>query len=93
MTLYIPTCIGIYLVTVSILAVILTLYDKCAAKNGTWRVKERTLLLVAVLGGSVAMITVMRIIKHKTKHLKFTLGIPAIIVIQIAIALFLYRWL
>ena len=82
--------IGIYLVTVSLFAIGLTVHDKRAAKTGSWRVEERTLLLVSIIGGSVAMFITMRVIRHKTKHTKFMMGIPAIIILQIAA--FLLIW-
>ena len=78
----------VYLAAVSLWAVCLVLYDKRAARRGLWRVRERTLMLVSVLGGSVAMLVAMRIIRHKTKHAKFMFGIPVIIVLQIAAVIF-----
>jgi len=70
----------------------LVIYDKWAAKRGAWRIKERTLLLVALLGGSLAMLVAMRLAHHKTRHAKFMLGLPAIIVLQSAfIGWFLWR--
>ena len=85
--------IGIYLAAISLLATGLTLHDKHAARRGAWRVKERSLLLTAVLGGSVAMLITMRLIRHKTKHAKFMVGIPVIILLQIAAAILAWRWL
>ena len=84
--------IAIYLAAISLLAVILTVRDKRAARRHKWRVRESTLLLVAALGGSVAMLLTMHIIRHKTKHTKFMVGIPAIIVLQIALAVAVWRW-
>jgi len=66
-------------------AIVLTLRDKSAARQRKWRVKESTLLLVSALGGSIAMLLTMRAIRHKTQHKKFMLGIPVIIVLQIAL--------
>jgi uncharacterized membrane protein YsdA (DUF1294 family) len=80
----------IYLAVISLLAIGITLFDKRAARKNARRVKERTLLFVAALGGSVAMLVTMRMIRHKTKHLKFMLGIPVIIVLQIAAALLIW---
>ncbi|MDR0918019.1 MAG: DUF1294 domain-containing protein [Oscillospiraceae bacterium] len=80
----------VYFLAINFLGIVLTIHDKRAARRGAWRVKERTLLLVSVLGGSVAMLITMRIIRHKTKHLKFMLGIPAIIVVQFSIAVLLF---
>ena len=75
---------------VSLWAIGLTIYDKRAARKGAWRIKERTLLLVAAIGGSVAMILTMRIIRHKTQHAKFMVGIPVIIILQIAVFVFVW---
>jgi len=55
-------------------------------------VKESTLLVIAALGGSVAMLITMRVIRHKTQHAKFTVGIPVIIALQVA-AVVLFFWL
>jgi len=55
-------------------------------------VKERTLLIVSVIGGSVAMLITMRCARHKTQHAKFMVGIPVIIILQIA-AVVLVKWL
>ena len=73
-----------YLIVIQLVAIFLTLHDKSSAKNNKWRIKERTLLLVSALGGSVTMLCIMRMIRHKTQHAKFMVGIPAIIVLQIA---------
>ena len=66
-------------------AVIVTVPDKVAAVRGRWRVKERTLLLIAALGGSPAMLLTMLLIRHKTRKMKFMVGIPLIIVLQLVI--------
>lgn len=81
----------IYLAAISLISVIVCCYDKFAAKhNPRHRTRERTLLLLSALGGSVAMFITMQIIRHKTKHVKFMLGIPVIMVLQAALALFLF---
>ena len=82
-----------YLAVVSIVAAGLTLRDKHAAAGGKWRVKERTLLLVSAIGGSVVMYVVMRLIRHKTKHMKFMLGIPLIIIAQAAALFIILRYI
>ena len=74
---------------VSFISVILTVYDKIAAKKlPEYRTRESSLLIISALGGSVVMLATMHAIRHKTKHLKFTVGIPVILILQ-AIALFL----
>ena len=75
----------IYLAAISVVAFIVTVYDKIAAKKlPKHRTRERTLLLLSALGGSVAMLLTMLAIRHKTQHVKFMLGIPVIILLQVA---------
>jgi len=76
--------IATYLAAISLLAVIITIHDKNAARRHKWRVRESTLLLVSALGGSAAMLMTMLLIRHKTKHAKFMVGLPVIIALQIA---------
>lgn len=80
-----------YLAVINLIAIIITVYDKHCAKLNKWRVKERTLLLVSALGGSVSMYITMQIIRHKTRHLKFMLGIPLIIISQCVAVYFIWR--
>lgn len=75
----------IYLCVISLIAVIVTIADKVKAKRGKWRVPEATLLLISAMGGSAAMYITMHAIRHKTKHIKFMLGIPLILVFQLVI--------
>ncbi|MBR6807737.1 MAG: DUF1294 domain-containing protein [Clostridia bacterium] len=74
----------IWIGILSLLAVIFTVSDKVKAKKGAWRIPEATLITVSLLGGSVMMYCTMRFIRHKTRHAKFMVGIPVIIVLQIA---------
>ena len=77
----------IYLGVVSVLSVAVCLYDKLFSKlnNVNFRVPEKSLFLLSALGGSVAMFLCMLIFRHKTKHAKFMLGIPVIILLQAAL--------
>ena len=76
-----------YLAVISLVSVVVCIYDKIAAKrNPRHRTRESTLLLLSALGGSVAMFLTMQLIRHKTKHAKFMVGIPVIILLQAAIA-------
>ena len=79
-------------IAVNLWAICLTVYDKRAAKKGARRVRERTLLLVSLLGGSIAMLVTMRFVRHKTKHAKFMVGIPVIILLQIAATILFFWW-
>lgn len=75
----------IYIASISLIAVIVTIYDKIAAKKlPGHRTPEATLLFISLLGGSAAMLLTMYLIRHKTKHKKFMIGIPVIIILQIA---------
>jgi len=76
----------IWLVCVSLAAVVLTLHDKRAARLHRWRVPENTLLLVSALGGSAAMLFTMLAVRHKTRKARFMVGIPAILLAQLALA-------
>ncbi len=77
-----------YLIAISVISVIVCIYDKWAAKHATkHRTREASLLILSALGGSVAMFVTMQLIRHKTKHVKFMLGIPVIFVLQVALAI------
>lgn len=71
-----------WLILISLISVIVTAADKVRAKKGADRVPEATLILLSVLGGSFAMLITMIIIRHKTKHPKFMIGMPVIILLQ-----------
>lgn len=75
----------VYFLIISIIAVIITVYDKKRAEQNKWRVKESTLLIVSALGGAAAMYTAMQLIHHKTQKLKFMLGIPAMFILHTVI--------
>ena len=81
----------VYLAVISLVAIVLTIQDKRTAKANSWRVKEQTLLLVAALGGSIAMLATMKAIRHKTQHPKFMVGIPVIIFLQFALILVIWQ--
>ena len=78
-----------YLLAVNIATFFLYGIDKYKAKKGKWRVSEATLLLMAVIGGSIGAWAGMRIWYHKTLHKKFKYGIPIIIIFQVALAVYL----
>lgn len=63
----------------SVLAVCLTVYDKYAAKRKKARIPEKILFLTALFGGSLAMYIAMLVIRHKTKHKRFMVGLPVIV--------------
>ena len=81
----------IYLAVINVVAFFMYGLDKWKAKRSKWRIPEATLLLLAVLGGSIGAWLGMKVWHHKTLHKKFRYGVPAIIIVQIAvIGYFLY---
>ena len=79
-----------YLLAVNITSFLLYGIDKYKAKKGRWRISEATLLLMAVIGGSIGAWGGMRIWHHKTMHKMFNYGIPVIIIFQVALAIYLH---
>lgn len=84
-----PLNVTIYLVVINLIGLLIMYIDKRKAKYGRWRIPEKTLLLVAMLGGSIGTITGMYIFRHKTQKLKFTLGFPTILISEIVIIIYL----
>ena len=76
-----------YLLIINAAGFLLMLADKWKAKKNRWRIRESTLLLVAALGGSLGSLAGMYLFRHKTLHLKFTLGIPLILAAQCFVAI------
>ena len=74
----------IYLLIINALGFVRMLIDKHKARKNKWRIPEATLMIVAALGGSIGSLLGMYTVRHKTKHPKFTVGIPVILVLQIA---------
>ena len=82
-----------YLLIVNAVAFLLMLIDKIKAKKNRWRIKESTLMLWAAIGGSIGALAGMYTFRHKTLHRKFTIGIPAILILQIAAVVYiLYKF-
>lgn len=81
-----------YLLTVNATGFLLMLADKYRAKKNLWRIPEKMLITVAIIGGSIGAYAGMQVFRHKTKHPKFYIGIPVILAVQImAAAYFLVR--
>lgn len=80
----------LYLLLINALGFLLMLIDKWKAKHNRWRIPEATLMGVAALGGSIGSLLGMYTVRHKTKHIKFTLGIPLILAVQLAALAYLF---
>ena len=79
----------IYLCIINALGFVLMLTDKYKARKKLWRIPEATLFGVAVLGGSLGCIAGMYTVRHKTKHLTFTVGMPLILAVQVIVLVLL----
>lgn len=79
-----------YLLAINLLAFVLYGIDKVKAKHKRWRIPEAVLLWLAILGGSPAALVAMHLFHHKTLHKKFRYGVPAILLVQLAAAV--YYW-
>ncbi|HIR64726.1 MAG TPA: DUF1294 domain-containing protein [Candidatus Faecousia faecigallinarum] len=84
------TILLVYLVLVNAAGLLFMFVDKQKAQRGQWRIPEATLMLTAAIGGSVGSLLGMYLFRHKTRHSKFTVGIPLILVLQVALAIWLW---
>ena len=75
----------LYLLLINLVALVVYGVDKHRAKKGKWRISEKTLFLVALIGGSVGAIAGMYLFRHKTKHWYFRIGLPVILAAQLAL--------
>lgn len=80
-----------YVAIINTLAFIVYGIDKLKAKKGKWRIPESTLLLLAIIGGSIGAWFGIKVWHYKTLHKKFKYGIPLIVIIQIVIAIYIFR--
>ena len=83
------TTILIYLLAVNAVTFIVYGIDKYKAKHAKWRISEATLLLLAVIGGSIGAWCGMKVWHHKTTHKKFKYGVPVILLLQVALAVWI----
>lgn len=82
--------LGLSLLILNVISFILYGIDKYKAKKGKWRISEATLLAMAVIGGSVGAWTGMKLWHHKTLHKKFTIGVPLVFILQVALVIYLH---
>ena len=83
----------VWVAAMTLIAYVVMGLDKLQAKRGGRRISEKTLFLLAILGGSIGSITGMYTFRHKTKHWYFRYGLPAIFVIQIVLIIaYHYIW-
>lgn len=78
----------IYLVAINIIGFFAMWIDKRKAEKGSWRIQEKTLFMLTVLGGGIGTISGMYTFRHKTQKLSFTIGLPAILILEIATVIY-----
>ena len=82
----------IYLIVINIIGFLLMFLDKKKAERGAWRISEKNLFLDKLLGGGIGTISGMYVFRHKTKKLKFTLGLPVILILEIVLVIYLIKY-
>lgn len=87
---FLKYCI-IYLIVINIIAFLAMYIDKRKAKYGKWRIPEQTLFVLALIGGSIGAIAGMYTFRHKTKKLRFSVGFPVILILQIILVFMIYN--
>ena len=78
----------IYLIAINVIGFLAMWLDKRKAKKGKWRIQEKTLFMITVLGGGIGTISGMYTFRHKTQKLSFTIGLPAILILEIATVIY-----
>ena len=81
--------IVIYLLVINVIGFLAMGFDKWKAKKGRWRIPENTLFMFTILGGGIGTIAGIYVFRHKTKKLKFTVGMPVILVLEILLFVYL----
>ena len=73
----------IYFLIINLIGLLIMYIDKKRAKKGKWRIPEKTIFIVTILGGGIGTITGMYLFRHKTKKIEFTFGLPFITILEI----------
>ena len=83
----------IYLLIINFIGFIIMLIDKQKAIHREWRIPEKTLIGISFIGGSIGMLLGMSCFRHKTKHKKFSIGVPFILLMQICIVILYLKYI
>ncbi len=81
----------LYLIILNLVGFFSMGMDKKRAKSNEWRIKEKTLFFIAIIGGSAGSLLGMKVYRHKTKHTAFVIGMPFILLVQIILIIFLFN--
>lgn len=85
MTFLFTRVLPVYYLVLGLISIFITVWDKSAARRQAWRVPERTLMLLGLIGGALPMYCAMQVIRHKTRHKKFMIGLPLMILLHIGL--------
>ena len=80
----------IYLIVINLVGVLIMYIDKRKAMYGRWRIPEKTLIIIALLGGSIGCMVGMKLFRHKTQKIKFVLGYPTILIAETVIIIYFF---
>ncbi len=93
-TMFLLKIIGIYLLAINLITFIFFAIDKWKAKHNKWRIREFTLMALGFVGGTIGGLAAMYTIRHKTQTPLFKFGMPIMLILQVALAVFCgYKWL
>ena len=87
LTVYIPYFI-LYLIIINLFGILIMYIDKRKAMYGRWRIPEKTLIIIAILGGSIGCMIGMKLFRHKTQKIKFVLGYPTIFIAELILIIY-----
>jgi len=80
-----------YFAFINLVGIIVNIADKIKAKHNKWRIRESTLWIIGILGGATGSYITMLLIRHKTKHKSFMLGMPVLALLNIAMLIYLFK--
>ena len=83
-----PEMIILYVLIINIIGFLVMGLDKFKAKKGYWRTPEKTIFVITLLGGGIGTVTGMYLFRHKTKKMKFTIGLPTILISEIVLIIY-----
>ena len=83
-----PEMIILYVLIINLIGFLIMGLDKFKAKKGFWRTPEKTIFTITLLGGGIGTVTGMYLIRHKTKKMKFTIGLPTILISEIVLIIY-----
>ncbi|MBM6993484.1 MAG: DUF1294 domain-containing protein [Prevotella sp.] len=86
-----PQILLYYLLAINVITLTVYIIDKIKAKMHAWRIPEATLLSLAAIGGSIGALIAIFIVRHKSQHLKFRYGVPAILLAQLALIVWIWE--